>query len=142
MRAKILLADSAEVRERLLFILGGGWTVVGPQPQPFAITGLIELDWEEANTRHNLEFAFEDEDGGPLLVPTPAGDHPLRIAFTVEVGRPAGTPRGTSFNVPIALPIMPIPWIAGRGYVVRLTFGTTELDRLKFVVRAAAPAQR
>jgi len=46
MRAKIFLADSAEVREGLLFLLGSGWNEVGPQARPFAIAGLLEVDWE------------------------------------------------------------------------------------------------
>jgi hypothetical protein len=142
MRAKIFLADSAEVREGLLFILGGGWTQVGPQGQPFAIAGLLEVDWDEANRRHDLEFTIEDEDGGALMVPTPTGDQPLRIGAGVEVGRPAGTPQGTSFNVPIALPLMPLPWVPGRRYVVKLSMGGQELDRLKFAVRAAPQPQQ
>lgn len=135
MRAKILLADSAEVREGLLFLLGGGWTEIGPQPQPFAIAGLIEVDWEETNTRHSMEFVIEDEDGTPLLIPTPAGDQPLRISSGFEVGRPPGSVRGGSFSVPVALTISPLPWTPGRRYVVRLTIDDGEADRLKFSVR-------
>ena len=139
MRAKILLADSAEVREGLLFLLGSGWNEVGPQPQPFAIAGLFEVDWEETNSHHAVEIVFEDEDGAPLRVPTPAGDQPLRVTANFEVGRPAGSPRGTSFNVPLAIPIMPVPWTAGRRYVVKITLDGTEVDRLRFTVRPNPP---
>jgi len=141
MRAKILLADSAEVREGLLFLLGGGWNQVGPAPQPFAIAGLLEVEWEETNAKHTLEIAFEDEDGAALLtVPTPTGDQPLRIATDFEVGRPPGVPAGTSFNVPIALPLMPVPWTPGRRYVVRINVDGKEMDRLKFGVRSGSPS--
>ncbi len=136
MRAKILLADSAEVREGLLFLLGGGWSEVGPPSQPFAIAGLIEVDWEETNSRHQFEFLIEDEDGAPLMVPTPAGDQPFKIGSMFEVGRPPGSARGSAFNVPVALPIVPLPWTPGRRYVVRLLIGGTEVDRLKFSVRS------
>jgi uncharacterized protein DUF6941 len=136
MRAKLLLADSAEVREGLLFLLGAGWTDVGPGPQPFAIAGIIEVDWGETNASHPIEFALEDEDGNPLLIPTPAGDVPLRIGTTFEVGRPAGT-RGGSFNVPLALPLSPVPWMPGRRYVLKVTIDGVEVDRLRFSVRAA-----
>lgn len=140
MRAKILLADSAEVREGLLFLLGGGWSVVGPQPQAFAIAGLIEVAWDETNEKHPLAFTIEDEDGTPLLVPTPQGDQPIRVESALDVGRPPGAPRGTSFNVPLALPLPPIPWKPGRRYVVRMTIDDAEMDRLTFSVRPTPPS--
>jgi hypothetical protein len=142
MKAKILLADSAEIREGLLFLLGGGWSEVGPAPQPFAIAGLIEVDWKETNTRHAIEFVIDNEDGAPLVVPTPAGDQPVRISSQFEVGRPPGSARGSSFNVPVAVPIVPLPWTPGRRYVVRLLVGGAEVDRLTFSVRSSPSSQQ
>ncbi|SRR6266566_7759692 len=140
MRAKILLADSAEVREGLLFLLGGGWSISGPAPQPFAIAGLIEVEWDETNTRHNLELVIEDEDGAPLLLPTPAGDVPFRIGpAPFEVGRPPGIARGSSFNLPVAIPIVAIPWTPGRRYIVRFLVDGAEMDRLRFAIRDVPP---
>src|SRR6059036_2814439 len=101
MRSKILLADFAEVREGLLFLLGGAWSQVGPDPQPIAITGIFEVEWDEANERHTLEFAIEDEDGNPFMVPSLMGDQAFRLVHHLEVGRPPGSPRGTTFNVPV-----------------------------------------
>jgi len=140
MRAKILLADSAEVREGLLFLLGGGWNLAGPAPQSFAITGLIEVEWDETNTRHSLEVTIEDEDGAPLLLPTPAGDVPFKIGpAPFEVGRPPGIARGSSFNVPVAIPIVAIPWVPGRRYIIKFSIDGDEKDRLHFVIREAPP---
>lgn len=141
MRAKIILADSAEVREGLLFLLGGGWSIGGPAAQPFAIAGLIEVGWDETNTQHSLELTIEDEDGAPLLLPTPAGDVPFRIGpAPFEVGRPPGIARGSSFNMPVAIPIVPIPWMPGRRYVVRFLIDGDEKDTLHFAVREAPPS--
>ena len=137
MRAKILLADSAEVREGLLFLLGSGWNEVGPQAQPFAIAGLLEVEWEETNSNHSIDIVFEDEDGNPLNVPSPTGDQPLRLTAGFEVGRPPGSARGSSFNLPLAIPILPVPWTPGRRYVVKISLDGKEVDRLKFRVRAA-----
>jgi uncharacterized protein DUF6941 len=142
MRAKILLADSAEIREGLLFLLGGGWNEVGPSPQPFAIAGLIEIEWDETNARHALELTLENEDGAPLMVQTPAGEQPVRVASEFEIGRPAGSTPGTTFNMPVAVPIVPIPWTPGRRYVVRLRIDGTDVDRVRFSVRQAPPAPR
>lgn len=140
MRAKILLADSVEVREGLLFLLGGGWNEVGPAPQPFAIAGLIEIEWDETNARHSLELTVENEDGAPLIVPTPAGDQPVRVLSEFEVGRPAGSTPGSSFNMPVAVPIVPLPWTPGHRYVVRLRIDGVDADRVKFSVRQSPPA--
>lgn len=135
MRARILLADSAEVREGLLFLLGGGWSEVGPGPQPFAIAGIVDVEWDETNSRHLIEFVLEDEDGSPLLVPTPAGNQPFKLASGFEVGRPPGAIKGRSFNMPIAIPILPIPWTPGRRYVLKVSLDGVEAERLIFQVR-------
>lgn len=140
MRARILLADSAEIREGLLFLLGGGWSEVGPQPQPFAVAGLIEVEWDETNTSHRIEITIEDEDATPLLVPTPTGDQPFKLGFEFDVGRPPGTGRGRSFNIPVAVPLMPLPWTPGRRYVLKVIIDAVEADRAKFSVRPAPPA--
>jgi len=139
MRAKIFLADSAEVREGLLFLLGCGWNEIGPQAQPFAIAGLLEVDWEETNTNHSIEIVFEDEDGVALNAPTPAGDQPLRLTAGFDVGRPPGSTRGSSFNLPVAIPILPVPWVPGRRYIVKVNIDGNEVDRLRFAVRASRP---
>jgi len=139
MKTKIFLADSAEVREGLLFLLGCGWTEVGPQPQPFAIAGLLEIDWEETNLRHSIEITFEDEDGGALNVPTAAGEQALRLTADFEEGRPPGSVRGSSINMPIALPVLPVPWMPGRRYVVKISIDGSEADRLTFKVRSNPP---
>jgi uncharacterized protein DUF6941 len=141
MRTKIVLADSAEVRDGLLFLLGGGWTEVGPQQQPFALAGIIEVDWGETNARHVLDVSFEDEDGASLMFSTPTGSQPLRITTHFEVGRPPGSAHGTSFNVPVAIPMLPVPWLPGRSYVVQLAIDGREVDRLRFRVRADAPSR-
>jgi uncharacterized protein DUF6941 len=143
MRTKIILADSAEVREGLLFLLGGAWNVVGPAPQPFAIAGVIEVDWGEANQQHTVEFAIDDVDGNALMVPSLTGEQPFRLNTPFEVGRPPGSPQGTTFNVPVAMPIPPIPWVAGRHYVLIVSINGVEYDRVRFTVRqapAVAPA--
>lgn len=142
MRAKVLLADSAEIREGLLFLLGGGWTEIGPPPQPFAIAGLIEVEWEETNSRHVVEFTFEDQDGAPLIASTPSGDQPVRLSTAFEVGRPPGSARGTSFTLPLAVPVVPLPWTPGRHYVIRVDIDGVERDRLRFFVRTALPPSR
>lgn len=142
MKAKILLADSAEVREGLLFLLGGTWNQIGPLPQPFAIAGLIEVDWHECNERHNVEFVIEDIDGNPLMVQGSLAGEPqaFRLGTQFEVGRPPGSPQGTTFHLPIAINIPMIPWTPGRHYILIVRINTVERDRIRFSVRPVAAA--
>ncbi len=141
MRAKLLLANSAEVRESLLYILGGGWDQIGPNPQPFAITGYLEIEWDETNRKHEVEILVEDEDGKPLMVQAPSGEYqPLKIGSAFTAGRPPTAPVGTSFNVPLAIPIVALPWTPGKRYVVTLKVNGNQLDRLIFTVRPLPPS--
>jgi hypothetical protein len=135
LKLRLLLADSAEVREGLLFMLGAGWTDVGPAPQPFALAGLIEVTWEETNRQRRLQFLIEDEDGRPLNVATPTGEQPFKIEAVFDVGRPPGSP-GRSFNLPIAATVPPVPWMPGRTYTVKALVDGEVMDQVTFAVRS------
>ena len=56
MRATMLLADYAQVAEGKLNVIGGGWTITGPLPSPFALALLIEVPWDRANEKHQLRL--------------------------------------------------------------------------------------
>jgi hypothetical protein len=136
-KLRLFLADAAEVREGLLFALGAGWTEIGPAPQPFALAGIIEVTWDETNHRRQGEIVIVDEDGQPLVVPTPAGEQPFRIPLSFDIGRPPGTAPGRSFNLPVAIMVAPLPWTPGRRYVARGVVDGEVLDEVAFTVRQA-----
>ena len=46
MKVTAMLADYAAAADGKLTIVGGGWTVTGPQPVPFAIAILVEVPWQ------------------------------------------------------------------------------------------------
>jgi len=46
----MLLCDSAQVADGKLYILGGGWSVTGPQPVPSAVAIKLEVDWHELSS--------------------------------------------------------------------------------------------
>jgi len=138
-----LLADHAQALSGKLYVMGGGWTLIGPEPSPMALAGILELDWDEANEPKALRIELLTEDGRPVAVPTPTGDRPVVIEAHVEVGRPPGTRRGSLFNVPIAINTGPMPIPPGTGYVWRFSIGGQTQDdwRLPFSTRPmpAAP---
>lgn len=107
MRSTVLLADAVQAADNKLFVLGGGWTFTGPEVGPMGVRVIVEVDWHEANEPHNFRLELQDPDGHPVLVGETA--EPLLIKGTLEVGRPAGHPRGVPFNVPLAFNFAPLP---------------------------------
>lgn len=140
----MLLADSAQAVNGKLYILGGGWSITGPDPTAMAIAIKIEVPWDQANKRHVLQLALVNADGQPVMVPTPTGDRPVEISGDFEVGRPPGLKPGTPLDFPVALNIGPLPLAPDGRYVWRLSIdGHSEEDwQVAFTTRPARPAQR
>ena len=42
-RATLMLADAAQAADGKLYILGGGWNLIGPEPSPTAIAMHFEV---------------------------------------------------------------------------------------------------
>ena len=64
----MMLADAAQAVDNKLYILGGGWSVTGPDPLPSAIAMKIDVPWDQTNQRHRWELALLDDDGVPVFV--------------------------------------------------------------------------
>jgi hypothetical protein len=111
----MLLADSAQVADGKLYVLGGGVQVLGPQPQPVALGLLIYVPWDRANIAHDWKLELLDEDGIPVL----HNDLPVIVAGQFEAGRPAGWPPGRPLLVPLAINFSALPVEAGRSYTWR-----------------------
>jgi hypothetical protein len=119
-RATLLLADHAEVAEGKLYINGGGWTVTGPEPMPFAIAMYVEVPWDQTNMKHSMLLELLDVDGHPVMAPE--SDDPIRVEFApLEVGRPPGVKPGTPFGVPFAVNFGPLPLEPEGRYVWQFT---------------------
>ena len=140
MKVTLLLADAAQVADGKLYILGGGWSVMGPQPMPFAIAIKVEVPWDQANRKHNWRLALVDADGHPVLVPAGGGGEkrPLEVGGVFEVGRAPGLPAGTPIDLPLALSFAPVPLAPGRRFVWQFEVdGRVEEDwHLAFITRA------
>jgi hypothetical protein len=143
MRVTMLLADSAQAVGGKLYILGGGWSIIGPEPTPMAIALKIEVPWHDTNRQHTLRITLLDEDGHHVQVPTPTGDQPFVIESAFEVGRPPGLLPGTPIDFPIALNIGPLPLPSNRRYVWRCEINgeTNEYWQVSFATRPSQPPQ-
>lgn len=122
MRVTMLLADSAQEVGGKLYILGGGWSITGPDPTPSAIAIKLEVPWDRANHRYKLLLELVTADGEPVMVPGPSGeDVPLQVSANFEAGRPAGLKPGTPLDGAMAINFGPLPLEPDTRYEWRLT---------------------
>lgn len=128
MKLTMLLADAAEAVNGKLYILGGGWSITGPDPAPSAIAIKVEVPWDQANTRHQLTLELFDEDGRQVMVPTQLGDKPVVLSTKFEVGRPAGLKHGTPLDLSLALNLGPLPLPPGGRYEWRCSIDDRSED--------------
>ena len=64
----MLLCDSALVSEGKLFILGGGWSLTGPDPAPSAIALKMSIPYNDESRFYHWEIFLEDADGKPVIL--------------------------------------------------------------------------
>ena len=137
----MLLADFAQVADGKLTVVGGGWSLTGPDPTPFGIAILVHVPWDQANRRHTLRLELIDADGEPVTMPGGGEEEERPIVFLddieFEVGRPAGIKPGTPLELPLAVNSGPLPLEPGCRYEWRLSIdGESDEDwRLAFSVR-------
>jgi hypothetical protein len=142
MKVSLMLADHAQAIGGKLFICGGGWSVTGPDPQPFAIVLDIKVPWHGINVDHRVRLDLLDADGQPVEVETPEGTtQPLVIEGSFQVSPAPGVAPGTPIDAHVAINLAPQPAITPGGrYEWRLAIdGETREDwYLAFSTRAAA----
>ena len=143
MKVTMLLCDAAQVADGKLFVLGGGWSLTGPDPTPSAIAMKIDVGWHEAELPHHWELYLEDADGRPVMVETPDGAHPVEVRGEFNVARPGTVPEGTPIDVALAVNLGPLPLEPGNRFIWRLTIdGNAEEDwALSFTTRPRPPSQ-
>lgn len=140
MKVNLILADSAQAVAGKLYLLGGGWTITGPQPSPSAIAILVEIPWHEANRVFKFKLSLFTGDERPVIVPTPIGDRPVEIGGQFEAGRPPGLKPGTPLTVPLVVNLAPMPLQPDGLYVWKFEIDDhSEEDwQLSFMTRPAA----
>ncbi len=140
MKVNLILADSAQAVGGKLYLLGGGWTLTGPDPSPSAIAVLVEIPWDEANRVFNFKLSLFTGDDQAVIVPTPVGDRPVEIEGQFEAGRPPGLKPGTPLMIPLVVNLAPLPLPPDGLYVWKLEInGRSEEDwQLAFRTRPAA----
>ena len=116
----MLLADSAQVADGKLYILGGGWSVTGPDPVPSAVAVKVSVDAHEFDANHHWELFLEDADGRLVQFETPEGMQAIEVRGDFSASAPVGVPLGTPVDVPIAVNFGPIPLAPGQRFTWRM----------------------
>jgi hypothetical protein len=141
-KVTLLLADAAQAVNGKLYILGGGWSVTGPDPSVMALAVKVEVPWDRANILHRWRLELLDSDGGPVALPMPDGTE-AAIAYSgqFEAGRPPGLKPGTPLDVAMAIGVPPLPIPPGGRYEWRMSIdGIDESWSAAFSTRAARTA--
>jgi hypothetical protein len=140
-KVTMMLCDAAQVAEGKLFILGGGWSMIGPAPTPSAIALKIEVGWNEAEIPHHWELFLQDQDGADVTVETPEGPRPVEVRGDFQVGRPPGVPEGSPVDVTLAINLGPLPLQPASRFTWRLTIDgeSDEAWTLSFSTRPPEP---
>ena len=134
----MLLADYAQVADGKLTVVGGGWSLTGPDPTPFGIAILVHVPWDQANRRHVLRLELVDADGLPVTVPEGDDGDEAPVVFLndveFEVGRPAGIKPGTPLELPLAVSVAQLLLVSVGGELFGVPLHkvllTTEYDLL------------
>jgi hypothetical protein len=132
MKGVLMLADYAEAINGKLYIQGGGWSQIRRMPKGivnFGIAAKLFVGWNEANHKHRVVFAMQDEDGNAVR----PGGEPFVIESQLEVGRPPGLRQGTDIDAAMAINVAGLPMEPGR-YVLKLSVAEELVDSVTFDV--------
>ena len=135
-----MLADYAQAVGGKLYISGGGWSITGPDPVPFAIAIDVKVPWHAIDEQHELRLELLDADGRAVEMETAEGSEPIVFETTFGVVPSLGVKPGTPIDFAFAINLAPQPAIEPGGrYEWRLTIdGETREDwHLAFSTRPA-----
>lgn len=137
MNVTMMLCDAAQAVNGKLYVLGGGWNIIGPEPSPTGIAILVRVPWDEANRRHRLRLELVTEDGQPVHLDGPKGLQPVQISAEFEVGRPVGHRPGRPLPVTLGINVGPLPLKADTHYEWRCYIDDETRDdwRMEFSTR-------
>jgi len=136
-RVTMLLADSAQVADSKLFILGGGITVIPATPAPLAIAAKIDVPWDRAEVLHDWKLELLDADGMPVLI----NDLPVLVQGQFQVNRVDDLQPGSPLPMPLAVNFSGLALPPGQRFAWRLVINDdTEPDwQVSFTVAGPPP---
>jgi hypothetical protein len=132
--ATLLLADSAQVADGKLYLLGAGWdrVVASPMTSPSAVAVIVEVPSDRSEAHLGWALQLVDEDGHPVQAPgTDAPLADIRGGLTI-MPEADGVP-GMSWPAPLAVNMPPLPLTPGR-YAWRFDINDVPVAQRAFTV--------
>lgn len=131
----MILADTVEVLNGKLYMMGGGWDTVGAQkieaPVPISFACGVRVAWGERDDEHTLQLGVEDLDGVAV-------EEPLIASF--KTGSSPLAERGSPGHVPFAVKgAFTFPKFGTYAIVAQLDGRVDTVRKLQFHVRAGSP---
>lgn len=137
-------ADAAQAFGGRLYVLGGGWSEMGPAAAPFALVIKIEVPFEQIGKLLKFHVTLVTEEGKPIALPVPPGEPARNLEFggEFEVPRPPGHPDGGWLSLPLVINFAPMMLPPGKRFewVLRINDQENEHWRLALNSRTL-PAQ-
>ena len=130
----LILADTVEVLNGKLYMMGGGWdSLTAPNleaPVPISFACGVSVAWGERDDEHALQLSIEDLDGAPVA-------EPLLASF--KTGSSPLAERGSRGHVPFAVKgAFTFPSYGTYALVAVLDSREDSVRRLQFHVRGGA----
>lgn len=125
-----MLADAAQVQSGKLYVMGGGFDTISVKSLPavhrnLTLAMVAEIGPDERQRDLEMTIGLFDEDGSEVGV---------EAKGKLRVGAPPNLPPGSPSIVPIVSPFHNITFPEAKGYAFVVSFGDTELARVKFRV--------
>jgi hypothetical protein len=135
--AYLVLCDFAQADPSgKVHIIGGNWTVTGPEPAPQGLVLFLKGFSQEAiGTAITVRLRLEDSEGTPVRFPGPAGPQTLLIQGQIELLPNESHIAGDALNAAFTVNVSPLPLAAG-GYVWIAEIDEKEVSRAEFRVRS------
>jgi hypothetical protein len=138
MQVTMLLAEFASAAEGKLTIVGGGWSMCGPNA-PCAIGMVFYTPWHLTNQKHTFQLELIDMDGNGVELH--GSDEAFVIQGEFEVGRPPGAPRGMTFPSPVPINLGPLGLPPHQQYEWRLQIDGQAHEDWRLVFNTVPPIQ-
>lgn len=127
-----LLADSAQVVDGKLYVLGGGWNAVhlrGPD-DPFdviTVAGRILVPWQRSDRNLDFLISLDHEDSEAMLAAP-------RLWTTLQPQRSPETPQSAETATPFAFKLFGLTFPRAGAYAFVIRHEGEELARTRFQV--------
>jgi hypothetical protein len=132
----MILADGAHAAGGKLYILGGGWSVMGPRPTAMAIGLRFEVPWDDSDRDHEWQLVLVDADGRPVMC-SEHGTHALRHSGRFRTRRTLDARPGVPLDFVVAIDagVVSVPPDGRYVWVLTVDDETREEWQLAFTSR-------